>query len=304
MSFAMAAAAVVALAAMAAFYGWMLRTWSRPLLLLAVAAPLSQCLLLAFYAALTFVDPFFKGGLGIVAALSLLCLLADGIALPFFRRAQTKELEEQRARAAVVFADASERSACLLREETREAAAVCGEMAMRLREAAQLASSGDREALKRRLGELGAPAALGAGFCANRVADALLALKEAAAAQASVAFSVDADIPDGLAVADADLCAALANMIDNALRGAAAARGPARFVSVRARLGRKMLAIEVENGIDVVADASGASRRRRVVGGHGWGLEILRDIAERYDGSFEAKAEGDRWRATCMLRAL
>lgn len=309
MSLVLAAATVAALAAMTVAYAFVLRRWTPALRALAALVPLSQCLLLVFYTGLAFQDAFFEKALWAAAALTLLCLVADAVALPFFRRAQLREGEEERARAAKAFADASERSAMLLREEVREAVIVRDAMVGQLREAARLIALGDKGELHARLENLNAPLVDARRFCAHRAADALLSLKASAAVTEGVAFSVVADIPDNLVVADADMCAVLSNMIDNALRGAASAEGADRFVDVRARMGGSMLAIEVSNGFAPVRSPrsllGGAHRKARGVGEHGWGLEILQDIAAKYQGVFETGPKDGAWvwTASCLLKA-
>lgn len=298
---------LAALLVMTAVYARALRSWPRLLRLLATAVPLSQCLLLLFYVGLTFHDPFFVNALWAAVGLAVVCLVADGMALPLFQRAQRKELEEQRAEAAAVYAAAAERSARQLESEVREAAALRDQMAAQLREMAVLVEQTPAEEARRHLEAAEARVGGSRRFCAHAVADALLALKAEAADRAGVRFTVSAAIPDETGVADIDLCAVLSNLIDNGLRAAAGASGDARFVEVRAQCQGSMLAVEVDNGF--APEAASAGRRPRTQGpsrgvhDHGWGLEILRDIAERYHGTFESAADGSVWRASCLLVA-
>lgn len=303
MSLIAALAVALALLAMAAVYRWALRSWDIKMRALAVAAPFSQSLLLFFYAGLTFQDPFFTDALGVAVLLGAICLIADGVALPLFRRAQSKELEEQRAQVAAEYARAQECRARALEEEAREAAWVRERMAGQLCEASALLRSGASEAGVGCLEALGAPIAVKRS-CAHEAADALLALKDEAAARAGISFQVSAHIPDDLPISDADLCAVLSNMIDNALAAAAGVQGKRRFVRLRAHVAQGHLVIAVENGFAPPQEPTfrKRGRRRRGLADHGWGLTILNDVAARHGGTFATEADGDLWRASCTLR--
>lgn len=171
------------------------------------------------------------------------------------------------------------------------------------------------QALNRAIEQCGTDEVVGAGelavgspfarYCRNDVVDALLALKARRAGEEGVAFEVHADVPARVSISDVDLCALLSNMLDNGINGAVKAEGR-RFVRLDASVHGAMLVVRVVNSCSPKSGGAPSAKpgrqRRCAVDSHGWGLDILGALAERYDGSFESAAEGDQWVASLIVR--
>lgn len=171
-------------------------------------------------------------------------------------------------------------------------------------------------------------------FCENRVVNALVSIKAAACAEEDVSFDCLIAVPEDTSVSTVDLCALFSNMLDNALQSCRQVGEGKRFIKLRATQTAGVLAVTMENSCNLMAEmASGreeedlsvseawdlarwagaapgkrksrADHARKVgsmVRPHGWGLRILRDMAERYNGTFEAAyEEGGRFRTSVML---
>ena len=125
-----------------------------------------------------------------------------------------------------------------------------------------------------------------------------------------MAFEAHADVPARVAIDDVDLCALFSNMLDNGINGAVKAEGR-RFVRLDASVRGAMLVVRVVNSCRPRSGESSGKqgeqgrqgrRGRRTVDSHGWGLDILGALAERYDGSFESAAKGNQWVASLVVR--
>ena len=105
-------------------------------------------------------------------------------------------------------------------------------------------------------------------------------------------------------IRDADLCAVLGNLLDNALEAAEkveAAEG--RWVRLTMRGIHQMLVIRVENGFqEKPVEERGEWKSTKTEGGlHGWGLKSARIAAEKYEGTVSTVCEQNVFRATATL---
>lgn len=140
-------------------------------------------------------------------------------------------------------------------------------------------------------------------MCAHHAADALLQTKSHMAAQDQVTFEVACDIPSDLAIPDIELCAVLANLVDNALHATVKLPVEDRLVRVQARLKGRYLSVVVRNSFhpsdEDAQKASAVHRRRAAAVGkllgveHGWGRDIVRGIAAKHAGSFGSSRDSE-----------
>lgn len=163
----------------------------------------------------------------------------------------------------------------------------------------------------------------GGRLCQHPVADALLKAKMAQAAGEDVDLQVHADVPYELELSDAELCAVVSNLVNNAIAAAARVAEAARNrdaedlvppqVAVTIGTTRGYLAVRVENPYLPEEDATlrelAAPRRtlrptERVhnLPQHGWGLSIVRELAELRQGSLKLEVADGRFRAVVLFK--
>lgn len=168
-------------------------------------------------------------------------------------------------------------------------------------------------------------------FCQHPAVDALLEQKARAAKDSGVRFRAELDIPADIKLPSVELCAVLSNLLDNALNACAKSPDGERRVEAAARLWGMYLVIDVENscpdsqrrsraaGVPATGGAGGSSRPPSGDVGcqgddgtaspfpdlsvpHGWGQGIVRAVARRHDGTFEAGKVDGVYRVRVILK--
>lgn len=293
------------LLAMALWYGARMGAVPLSRRLAAMAIPLTQACALVAFAVFATRDSALDRFVPYVVFATAVCLVVDGFALPSLSLGARKESAQEQARAAAELLEATRQGAAAARREAQEADDVRRGMAQALNRAIAQCDRGEVGGA----GELATGPSL-ARYCRNDVVDALLALKARRAGEEGVAFEAHADVPARVAIDDVDLCALFSNMLDNGINGAVKAEGR-RFVRLDASVRGAMLVVRVVNSCRPRSgESSGKQGRRgrqgrqgrRIVDSHGWGLDILGALAERYNGSFESAAKGDQWVASMVVR--
>ena len=168
-------------------------------------------------------------------------------------------------------------------------------------------------------------------FCQHPAVDALLEQKARAAKDLGASFCAELDIPADIQLPGVELCAVFSNLLDNALNACAKSPDGERRVEAAARLWGMYLVVDVENscppsrergrveGVSATGGAGGSSRPPSGDAGHqgdgdaacpspdlsvphGWGQGIVREVAQRHDGTFEAGKVDGVYRVRVILK--
>lgn len=138
-------------------------------------------------------------------------------------------------------------------------------------------------------------------FSGNPTVNAILYHKQQTAKELGAEFRVNIPMSEDFPFERSDICSVFANLLDNAIREVSgAAEG---FIEVGASRSMGLLLIEVRNSTSKVLNsekgkpASDKSEPQK----HGLGLEIVGNIAEKYDGKFLLTAENGTARAIVSL---
>lgn len=173
-------------------------------------------------------------------------------------------------------------------------------------------AAGDRPAAQAWLAQaVDALAVHETSYCENPALDALLGAKAARCAELGIAWRVNVAVPDGLAVPNAELCAAFANLIDNAVNACerliAQGEGQRAFIEVDAVIAGGYASVRVRNACNGDARPAGAhagvaAGRKSFDEEHGWGKSIVAVIASRHDGTFSTQACDGTYLAQLTLK--
>ena len=103
-------------------------------------------------------------------------------------------------------------------------------------------------------------------------------------------------VPEKLPFSDNDLVAVLGNLLDNAIAAAGGAVDGDRFITLEMHVKNNNLYIGMRNGM--VADGRSTDKKSRM---HGYGLAIIRRIAEKYSGMTQFERKGTVFYSTVVL---
>ncbi len=122
-------------------------------------------------------------------------------------------------------------------------------------------------------------------FCENPVVNTVLASKLALMEEKAIEPDIAVALPKELPLSAPDLCALFANALDNAIEACEKLEAPEdRRIWVRARADKGLLMAQVTNCTNRAAPVT-LETTKNDKARHGYGLSILREIAERANGS-------------------
>lgn len=127
-------------------------------------------------------------------------------------------------------------------------------------------------------------------YCAIPVVNAVLTEKEAFCREAGIALYTELDLPETLGVEPLHLCNILSNLLDNAIHGCTGTEQPTITLS-SAMAGDYLLLRTVNPSLPP----------KPLEKGHGYGSRILRELAAKYGGSYEADYENGTFTAVVSL---
>lgn len=128
-------------------------------------------------------------------------------------------------------------------------------------------------------------------FCKNPIVNAVLWHKKKEAESAGISFDISIDKDEDFPIDRMDVCSLFANLIDNALKEAK--KIPDSRVTVRAYRNIGCMFFEITNPHigEIKTKAAKSSRKKD---NHGRGLQIVKRIAEKYNGEFILFSENSR----------
>ncbi len=140
---------------------------------------------------------------------------------------------------------------------------------------------------------LSAPAA----YTQNPLINALLSERLERARAEGVRLHIVVQVPEELGIEDADLSMFLANLLDNAVEAACAATGERRFLTLRLEMNGRRLSVFCQNGYDgsLLWGERAALLSNKKESGHGYGLQIMRSVAEKYHCALAVRHDNGRF---------
>lgn len=154
-------------------------------------------------------------------------------------------------------------------------------------------------------------------YCGDSTVNAVLSVKEHFLRQQHIIWEVKLDIPEELPFEKVDICAIIANGIDNAAEACVKLPEKERQITLQGRAGKGILALKIINSCEnCQADArmasphkKGAVLRNSVFPkttkadrvNHGYGLKSIEESVRRYGGNMEVHREGCRFELFCYL---
>ena len=135
------------------------------------------------------------------------------------------------------------------------------------------------------------------------IADVVIASKSAVCRSKGIEFICKTESMDDLKMDLVDMSSLISNLLDNAIEAAEKTGSP--YVKLDIFDHNAYHVIRVENRMSEENSALGGNFPRTTKSEadlHGFGLKIIKDIAEKYGGNFVVKKDGDRFVATVLIK--
>ncbi|MCD7753982.1 MAG: GHKL domain-containing protein [Clostridiales bacterium] len=133
-------------------------------------------------------------------------------------------------------------------------------------------------------------------YCDDPTVNIILTVKADRAAEAGIRFDAQVGV-SGWSLEAADLTSLFANLLDNAIEGCQRSGQPDPSVCITAGERQGFYLVKVVNTCGPEAGESGSSKGE----GHGLGMNIIRAVARKYNGSFDTRAENGTFTAQVAL---
>jgi two-component system sensor histidine kinase AgrC len=132
-------------------------------------------------------------------------------------------------------------------------------------------------------------------FCKNSIVNAVLNTKYKLAVQYNIDCFFHIDLDKAVAIAALDLCSILSNTLDNAIEAAIKITDPTkRKITLKARCDKGYLSYHIVNSTNDEKQQSYSTEGIYTTDKpnknlHGYGLEIIKGIVEKYNGIIKIK---------------
>lgn len=277
-------------------------------LLINLLFPFSQLCIVVFlfYYAIAYFLPLWMFVL--IVVVGTLCGPVDLLLFRALEESEKRELSRERVRLLEEQLQAQEEYLQRLSADIDEARRVREDVACELAAVDELLEQREAEAASEGLMKaVGIMDSASKRSCEHLVVDALVSMKAAVCEESGIRLSLDLALADDIPLPSVELCAVFSNLLDNATNACAKVPANARFIELKARVDSGYLVVRMENSCapsepGVHRRASSRSGRGGRLPEHGWGLSILKTLADRHDGKLETVQEGDVYRTTVILK--
>lgn len=135
-------------------------------------------------------------------------------------------------------------------------------------------------------------------LCSNETVNTIIYMKKQEAEKNRIKVKAEVEEHYSLNVDDYDFCRVLGNIIDNAVNALGEFEGEKLF-RLSIEIDEDFVRIKGENPFDAAKE-----KRKRRSKDHGHGTIIIKDIASKYDGSYNVRQENGIWYTDTVLRNI
>lgn len=136
-------------------------------------------------------------------------------------------------------------------------------------------------------------------FCSNRIVDAILVEKQKQCDDFGILLNAKMDIPAGTSIDGPDLCSVFCNILDNAINACKELPEENRRIEISAVQSTGYLTIVSSNPCK--PEAPKVKKALSPLQRHGLGLEIIRSIAQKYEGRTSVENANETFTITVWL---
>lgn len=131
-------------------------------------------------------------------------------------------------------------------------------------------------------------------WCENAVMNAVLSEKSRMCEKDGIKFTAEITVASDMGIQPLHMCSVLANLLDNAIRAAAESGVEDAFVTVHVKQQERYVFVKVENSA-----TEPVKKEKRA--GHGYGVQIIKSIAQQYNGEYQGSFEKGVYTAMVVL---
>lgn len=135
-------------------------------------------------------------------------------------------------------------------------------------------------------------------LCSNETVNTIIYMKKQEAEKNGIKVKAEVEEHYPLNVDDYDFCRVLGNIIDNAVNALMKFEGEKLF-RLSIEIDDDFVRIKGENPFDAAKE-----KRKRRLKNHGHGTIIIKDIASKYDGSYNVRQENGIWYTDTVLKNI
>lgn len=142
-------------------------------------------------------------------------------------------------------------------------------------------------------------------YCNNKIINAILLQKLKVCKENGIQYDYNLQIPNELSIAEIDLMSVLSNLMDNAIEACGRMKGNRQIDISISKVG-DYLAVQVNNSFDsnlYKEDKNGKRTWKTNKKHHGYGVKIVKEIVERYEGKSSFEYKENNYKAMVMLKA-
>lgn len=133
--------------------------------------------------------------------------------------------------------------------------------------------------------------------------DSILNYKAEIAAQNGIQFLLRLEVPYDCLVNGEEISICLGNLLDNAIEAAKEVEADRRTIFIKIKVQMHNLYVEIKNpytGLRIKKEQEYITTKQDLRS-HGWGLQIIREIVERYHGEMEINGDGNVFSVKMLL---
>lgn len=138
-------------------------------------------------------------------------------------------------------------------------------------------------------------------YCENHIVNAAVSSKEAIAKEKGIDFEVSINLPEKIDIDSMDIVSVLTNLLDNAIEECERITEGAKNITLSCVCQKGTVAICCENSCNDSEKSKKLVTQKSNKLLHGLGTNIIKKIAEKYDGSYSADAKDGKFSASVLM---
>lgn len=141
-------------------------------------------------------------------------------------------------------------------------------------------------------------------FSDNKIINAVLISKIDFMEENSITYNIEICVPEVLNIKDIDVMSVFSNLLDNAIENCIKDDVVKRYIHIKVATIKNYLTFHITNSKSVkeIQEKGNYTTWKKDKNLHGYGLKIIQEIKERYEGEIQYKDHGDHFQAMVMLR--